>query len=331
MNPLDIHNYKLGSEGFLSMYLDQYQLILGSDLENYAADESLIFNKENPSHIYFILRRPKVTIDPNSFRNEQNSVKFDFLIHGKEGNDTLNMVAEFPEAKTPLKLITKYPYNLFEIIDETDESHLFARPSSLIDHNIILDNVSPAVLDYEILYIGQAFGQNGEREAINRLSSHKTLQKISLHSLTENPESDVWILLTKFSQVSVLFGLGDDLVDKESYDKDKDLEFVDHFFSNNGFKFSDKQKINLTEAALIKYFEPKYNIEFKNNFPKANHKSYSEYYNLDIRAVNIELDTSELNRKLYTDKVPRTLRHSKMFELKDDKDRFTLFSFLQPT
>ncbi|AIY72847.1 TPA: hypothetical protein ACLQU7_005697 [Bacillus tropicus] len=47
----------------------------------------------------------------------------------------------------------------------------------------------------------------------------------------------------------------------------------------------DKQIINVTEAALIKYFKPKYNNKFKNNFPDIAHKGYRFYYNYDYNSI----------------------------------------------
>jgi hypothetical protein len=324
-NPFDKKDHKFGTEGFLAMYLQKYQLILGSDLEMYQQVDDRVFNEENPCNIYFVLKRPKITIEPSSFKSEGKLAKFDFKIHHQNSFDILNMVTEFSNSETPLKLITEYPFNLFKIQEENGKTHLVARPSSMMDHDIVLDNINIEKLDYEILYIGQAYGKDGKRTALDRLSSHETLQKIYMHSLSQNPDCDIWIMLTRFAQVSALFSLGDDLVNKDLNNEKRDLDLVDTFFSNNGFKFSEKQKINFTEAALIKYFEPEYNIEFKNNFPNENHKSYSECYDLDIRALNIEVDTSEFIRKLYTEKVARNSRHSKLYEFRDDKDRLNFF------
>lgn len=72
------NNYRFGVESFLLMYLNQYQLILGADLENYAQSQEL-FNEDNPCNIYFVLRRPKVTVYPNSFIINGNKLNFSYL------------------------------------------------------------------------------------------------------------------------------------------------------------------------------------------------------------------------------------------------------------
>lgn len=325
--PFDKKDYKFGTEGLLSMYLETYQFILGADLEMYAKEQNETFNKKNPCHIYFILRRPKVTINPDSFKTSGNKAQFDLTIHQKDGYGVINIATEFAEAKSNLELITEYPYNLFVIKDKKN-THMVARPSTMIDSMEIGNNIKPEILDYEVLYIGQAFGKNGNRTALNRLFAHETLQKIYIHSLTQNPESDIWIMLTSFSQVSFLFSIGNDFVNPKSKNKKQEDKLAEHFFDNNGFKFSEKQKINFTEAALIKYFEPTYNSEFKNNFPNEKHKSYSECYDLDIRAVNIEIDTTEHIRNLFTKKAGNKSYHSAMYEFKNDQDRLSFLGMI---
>lgn len=50
------------------------------------------------------------------------------------------------------------------------------------------------------------------------------------------------------------------------------------------------QVINVTEAALINYFKPKYNKDFIENFPDPQHVGYRQYYDLDYNCITIELD-----------------------------------------
>lgn len=268
-NPFLRDDYKFGTESFLSMYLSQYQFVLGADLDYYAQSNEL-FNDENPCNIYFILRRPKVTVEPNSFYSKEQEAFFDLIIHDRGNAGVLKIKLELNKAKSKLSLVTEYPYNSFAIRDE-EKTLLFARPSTLIDRVQVENNVSTEMLDYEILYIGQAYGKNGERTALNRLASHETIQKIYTHALTNNPESDIWIMLTSFTQISMLFSVGSDEILQTIESKKRDNKLTKNFFDNKGLVFSEKQKINFTEAALIKMFEPKYNKEFKNSFPNNKH------------------------------------------------------------
>lgn len=116
---------------------------------------------------------------------------------------------------------TEYPYNLFAFSDKNGVL-LGARPSMLIDSSQVDDNIYEPALDYEILYIGQAFGKDGKRTALDRLASHETVQKIYMHALTQNPNSDIWVMLANFSQQSIAMAAGAALikVSEENLEKD---------------------------------------------------------------------------------------------------------------
>ena len=322
-NIFENNNYKFGVESFLLMYLDQYQFVLGYDLESYSKSNET-FTKDNPCNIYFVLKRPKVTVDPNSVKIDGKKVNLDLLVHDRDGG-TINVAFELKKAKSDLKFTTGYPYNLFFLSDK-DDILLGARPSTLMDSYLVGDNINTPILDYEILYIGQAYGKDGKRTAIERLSSHETLQKIYTHSHMHYPDSDIWIMLANFSQQSMLFSAGSDLIKVKEEDKKIEDEKAEHMFKNKGLLFTEKQKINFTEAALIKYFEPKYNIEFKDSFPNMKHKSYSECYSLDVRSITIELETSEMIRRIYTEKTGRKIHHLKTFDFSSDNDRISLLN-----
>lgn len=318
-----IKKVTFGAEGFFNTYLSNFQILLGADLEMYSKQNDQLFNNENPCNLYFILKRPKVSIDPDSFRSEGKTAFFDLIVYEKEEVKVISIGVELKKAESNLKLVTEFPFNMFTIEDNGGVL-LAARPGTLIDSDDDSKIFDFDFLDYEVLYIGQAFGKSGERTALNRLMKHETLQKIYTHSLTNNPDSDIWILLTHFAITSSLFVSGTANVIPSTTGEKRDEELIDHFLTNNGLKITKKQIINLTEAALIKYFQPQYNKDFTNEFPSQLHKSYSEYYDLDVRAISIELDTSELNRKLYTNSVERKEYHSAMYELKSDNDRISM-------
>ncbi|PRX39294.1 hypothetical protein [Salegentibacter salegens] len=249
--------------------------------------------------------------------------KIQLLIHIKEKTKVVNLDFEFKNAESEIEYFTKYPYNLLAFKDNK-KALMVARPTNLLDSNLVIDNIKTEDLDYEVLYIGQAYGKDGKRTALDRLSSHETVQRIYTHSLSQHPDSDIWIMLTNFSQQSMLMMAGNDLIKVKEEDLKIEDEKLEHFSDNRNLSISEKQKINFTEAALIKYFEPQYNKDFKNVFPSSNHKSYSECYSLDVRAMTIELDTSEMIRNIYTNKSGRKDYHMKMFEFNSDKDRISL-------
>jgi hypothetical protein len=321
-HPFIDKKFKYGVESFILMYLNKYQFVMGSDLPLYSEREKF-FTDENPCNIYFILRRPKVSVDPNSSIIKGKNASLDFFIHVEENKIKCSLDFKFKEAKGKLIFFTKYPYNLFTFSSDSG-THFIARPSTVLDTESLRIDSENDILDYEILYIGQAYGKDGKRTAIDRLAAHETLQRIYADSLTTYPDSDIWIMLTNFTQMSLLVSGDSDETDETKIVEDSKIE---HIFTNNGIKFSEKQIINFTEAALIKYFEPKYNIEFKDSFPSTKHTSYSECYELDVRAIGIEINSDEMTKKIYTNKTGRLSRHFQNFEFKSSNDRFNLFNY----
>ena len=122
--------------------------------------------------------------------------------------------------------------------------------------------------------------------------------------LTKSPDKDIWIVL--FSISTQVLSLRSTLFRNTKYDCTKS---DDH--SKNIFKqfLSIKQQITLAEAAMIKYFKPHYNFEYKSIFPSQKHKSYNECYNLDFNAITFTIDTKELCARLYSKEVKKDFVH----------------------
>ena len=96
------NKYRFGVESFLLMYLKKYQFVLGYDLEVYGKRNET-FTKDSPCNIYFVLRRPKVTINPNSVKIKDKKADFELIVkHPTEGG-IINMGIELKEAKSMLE------------------------------------------------------------------------------------------------------------------------------------------------------------------------------------------------------------------------------------
>jgi hypothetical protein len=74
---------------------------------------------------------------------------------------------------------------------------------------------------------------------------------------------------------------------------EEDNSHVGNVFSN---PISERQVIAFTEAALIRFFQPPYNTQFRERFPSPDHKSYEECYHLDINGIFVSLDLSCLKQ-----------------------------------
>lgn len=253
------------------------------------------FEKINDSrkyHIYFIMACSKVYIDPKSLSADQNGINLDLieLNDGIEKRIKLNSVIVDPELDHgKINLTSKYPYNRLEIAI-TQESFLKkycpGKTSTVINiDSQSLINFNRELWGFEVLYIGKAYGENGNRTAQNRLPSHSTLQKILIDCHSKYQDKQLYIFLLEFEP---LLNMSFDGITKK-YSATKDEE-EQHFENILSFLPEYQQVINITEAALINYFKPDYNTCFVENFPDTDHKGYRQYFSLDYNCLSVELD-----------------------------------------
>lgn len=310
--------YKHLTEGAVNMFLDRFQILQQTELDFFAKNSTL-FDKANPCHIYFVLKRPRVTLIPDKTIIEKQDIYLFVKIHLGETSSEVKLHLSNPAQSIDLKVESKYPFNLIEF--KLDGKPIIGyKLSVLVDE--IHRNTTQYIdhLDYEVLYIGQAYGTDGNRTAIERLTSHSTLQGIYSEAMFNNPDSEIWIMLCNFNQAS--YAMMNGMVKTKEENSRRDSERFLNFIK---MKFTEQQRINFTEAALIKYFEPPYNKIYKDSFPNPAHSSYSECYALEISAILVEVDISDVRRKLFSNKVPANYRHLGRFYLSSDEDRYKMF------
>jgi streptogramin lyase len=177
------------------------------------------------------------------------------------------------------------------------------------------------VHDLEVLYVGQAFGSVGERTAAERLKTHSTLQGIYYEASRLTPDQEVWLVLADSVEVRIasVDGTRTSLTTNDEDDA--------HIARTISSTMTEQQKINFSEAAIIRYFKPAYNTMFKDNFPNRAHKSYSECYDIDLNAVVAEVQSEPIGVRLWSPTVPPSDLHFCAFELHSPQERRSMFAF----
>ena len=272
-----------------------------------------------PCHIYIIGRRPKIIFNPKEFVFSQDIVRGSFNVQNGISNkkyifNTPNLTGAFP-----LSMECNYPYTEFKISDMSGK--VISNGKTALFLTQMASKTIP-ILDLEVLYIGQAYGKNGERVAIDRLKKHSTLQSIYAESVSRSPNMDIWIILLELSQVNLISFDGHP--QKYQTSNMEDDAHIKQCLSDN---VSEKQKINFTEAALIKYFQPEYNKIYKDIFPNPAHNSYSECYDLEINNIAAEIQTDDIKTRLFSNKIKPSDLHIAQFDLYSAEDRKGMFDF----
>lgn len=246
-------------------------------------------------HIYGILSYNKIFFRKDKTIVTSNGIKIClFAVSDNEEIEYELPIWEISQdldySKVSIKM--SYPYSFF-VLSIKDTEFLKSHPefvnSEITISAQVLFNMSAYMLvdkqEFEVLYIGQAYGKEGSRTAFDRLESHSTLQKILTDYQSKHPDRQIYILLLEFtSNLSMSFDGLSKKYTKSEAESDQHMKDVICDLPKK------EQIINITEAALINYFKPEYNVNFVENFPNEHHRGYRQYFDLDYNALVIEVD-----------------------------------------
>jgi hypothetical protein len=142
---------------------------------------------------------------------------------------------------------------------------------------------------HEILYVGQAYGTDGERTAWDRLQSHETLQR----TLGEQaPDTQVWLTMATICDVQIVQEISPqpgrlpDEIDNEH------IQAVFKKVYSEGFQ--DREAVALAEAGLIRGWQPEYNDRLKYNFPARKQVPLETARDLDLHGLIVEWQSLDL-------------------------------------
>lgn len=175
------------------------------------------------------------------------------------------------------------------------------------------------VIDFDVKYIGQAYGADGSRNALDRLLKHETLQKIALKGVPDSHR--LTLLLLKTLPNGQLFTVFNPFAKNKDDDGARTMAGIAKLHDTN-----EQERITLYEASLIRYFLPEYNKEFKNSFPSTNLKVLQDCYEKDFSALIAEICIDELPFRLFSSAVPPANYHIVKHALHKEEDRRVFFS-----
>ena len=175
-------------------------------------------------------------------------------------------------------------------------------------------------LDFKVKYVGQAYRKDGSRNAIHRLQEHATLQKIAIKH--ENAAADLQLILVELSENRIIteinpFALQTD----EALSKSRIKNAVSSLR-----EMTEKEKVSLYEAAMIRYFRPEYNNQLKENFPSTNMRFLNDCYQKDVQGIIAEFCIDEFPYRLFSDNVAPSIDHIAQFDLHTEEDRKNFFA-----
>ncbi|AGH51483.1 MULTISPECIES: hypothetical protein [Sphingomonadales] len=173
-------------------------------------------------------------------------------------------------------------------------------------------------IGFEVLYIGQAYGKDGSRNALDRLLKHETLQRISVKGVP--PDRRLTLLMLEIEPGNRMITFMNPWAENKEEGSARISAGLDKLFGT-----SDAERVTLYEASLIRYFQPPFNKEFKESFPSTNLKVLADCYDKDFSALISEICIDELPFKMTSDAVQPSQYHTAKFDLHEDEARQVFF------
>jgi hypothetical protein len=308
----------------LSLSSDGVAILLPAHLGMLEHLDGEMLDVVNNCHIYLITKRRRIKLAPESleiaddglfgrFYQTLNSEKFEtnFFI---------------PRDSLPSNYDTFMAHRSSSeevVITDKDGEVAFAGPFSLILPYARLENRD--LLNAEVVYVGQSLGRDKHRNAAQRLLSHSTLQKILAHTLYEDNDSEIILILVEYDDATFVQqwnGAETALISGKEDSRRASRALVT--LQNK------RMQICVAEAGLINYFKPAYNDKFKHNFPHNKQKFLKELYEIDLDSVVVEINTDTLLLKIYGTTFGPGYHHVAVFNLHDAKKRRSFFSLYTP-
>lgn len=249
---------------------------------SYPFDLDYLSPDDRRYNIYVATLIPKLNIDEDSVQFFEDYIRFDVIVGTGEhtSRETLD-ISIFSDD------MPEFDHRKFEFeYEKPRKAMVFTGwekgPVELNLLHVYLEE-SKYYLDTEIVYIGQAFGENRERLPAGELISDPTLKKVESDLLRDYPEKDLALLLLEFKSqlLEEIDSQDEELLELQEITKNPPLEL------NN-------QILDATEAALINHFKPEYNEKFNNGF------SGVEDHGLHYHSITVQVHPDIMGLKLFS-------------------------------
>lgn len=253
-------------------------------------------------HIYAICTRPRLLLTAARRLGEDGGLStFSFTISTADGRVEVEIERQI--AAPPGVTLKAVDGGANALFSSAAGELLWGGPAALLLADSVQDPLNKArpeeidgeFLDMSVQYVGQAYGKDGSRGAIDRLASHETLQKILGELNDRNPYQQAWIAMFRFDGYAAISSFGP-WKGAASLD-----ESIANMTSAQRITLPGDQLTTLAEGSLIRYFRPPFNDRYKDTFPSSEHSSYRIPYKLDISAIGFDFESTGVRVRFGSD------------------------------
>lgn len=172
------------------------------DFHQFQKPEVVDLLSKYPCYVYMLVRRPKIALDPASLQVKTDAIRGTLLIQDSNGKREQTFTLTNNGEQPAVTASSPYPHNFLFLFD-IDQKPILNAKVSLLAQGLGIRELRDD-LAFEIMYIGQAYGEDGNRTPADRLQKHETLQAIYSKTIARTPDHEIWILLLHFTPQSVL-------------------------------------------------------------------------------------------------------------------------------
>lgn len=313
-------------EAQTSKYVCEWTLVLtvlGAALGRQQDFEKVGPPTDYDCHLYLVTKRPRISVDPDSVTITEATISFTLRLQRNDSFDEYPLSGTHPLGPGPWQWSATWPYEDFAIVHEVTGEEPISGTVAALQRSA--GGAWPrAATEHQVLYVGQAFGAQGERTAWDRLKSHSTLQRILAET---EPDQQVWLTLAAVTDVSGSQIFSPDAEPEYTKaERERDVRIAASIYHDTAFR--ERDCVALAEAGLIRYFQPQYNDRLKSNFPAPRQVPLESVRSYDFHSLVVELQGQELGARYGSEVVPHDVIHFERFVIHNDADRQDPFALL---
>lgn len=270
--------------------------------------------------IYFLCTKPRIRIEPDSIQRVSGDLHFELVLDTKNGRrseqKTIPGFFDFVSEVETVRVHDTLSFYIELIAENGDESinfpvEKFVAYSSFPGFNIF---------DYEILYVGQSQVGKSSGNIVSRLRNHSSLQTILADLHANSPYLEPFIFC--FVMDPPRYAMHMDPFQLTETTDDEDMQHILHAYFNPP---SEAQVTSVAEAAYIRFFRPAYNRLLKDSFPSTDLKLLQTCYDLDFSALTVEVNTADLESRVFSGFQEPRYHHIASFDLYSPHKRKSFF------
>lgn len=309
------------SEFAINLFSAKWMMLSANEFVTGGEIDEEISNIIDDLHIYLICKSPSLSFFKDSFEFKDGNVcgHIQYSVEGIIKKKAFKFPIQLLDGGVEVAL-SKYPHR--EIVTLDKNGNIVRRWTAFIVSLFTCWHFENEDLkNLQVLYVGQAYGDSS-RTPFDRLKNHSTFQKILAQTQYDSPESEIQILMFEYLPYRII-----NFMDGSTKNVISDFRDIERFRNVMTNHLTEHQQICLVEAGLIRYFQPPYNLNYKDSFPNDNHKILESVYDLDFSALSVEINTEEYRFSLFSESRAANEHHICKIELYESEKRWAFFHY----